>query len=99
MLLATLLLFKMNEYRSLLDNPEVIMNSLGGAKQCLRSLSRGFLLALLQQSQLSPMLRGSGKGQLFLSLGGPDSKGELQGSLEIWTVRFYFSVFDRCKRN
>lgn len=63
------------------------MSSLGGAKQCRRSLSRGFLLALLQQHQLSPVLGGSGKGQLFLSLGGPDSKGELQGSLATRTVR------------
>ena len=88
MLLAISLLFKMNEYRSLLDNPEVIMNSLGGAEQCRRSLSWGFLLALLQQNQLSPMLGGSGKGQLFLSPGDPDSKGKLQGSLATRTDRF-----------
>lgn len=88
MLLAPSLLFKMNEYRSLLDSPEVIMNFLGGAKQCRRSVSRGFFLALLWQNQLSPMLGAGGKSQLFLSPGGPGSKGELEGSLETWPIRF-----------
>lgn len=59
------LLFKTNEYHLSLNNSEVIINPLNGAKQALKnSLSKTFL-PLFLQNQMNHLQRGGGKGQLF----------------------------------
>lgn len=88
MLLAISLLFKMNEYRSLLDNPEVIMNSLGGAEQCSKKSLLGILAGIASaEPQFILDVRGVAKVSCFEARD-PDRQRKAARQPSDRTVRF-----------